>query len=44
MRAVCVYCGSRTGTRSIYAQRAAMLGTRLAQQNLALVYGGGNVG
>jgi len=44
MRAVCVYCGSRTGTRPIYAQRAAMLGTRLAQQNLALVYGGGNVG
>jgi len=44
MRAVCVYCGSRTGTRPLYAQRAAMLGTRLAQQNLALVYGGGNVG
>ena len=44
MRAVCVYCGSRTGTRPLYAKRAAMLGTRLAQQNLALVYGGGNVG
>ena len=44
MRAVCVYCGSRTGNRPLYAQRAAMLGTRLAQQNLALVYGGGNVG
>ena len=44
MRAVCVYCGSRTGTRAVYAQRAAMLGTRLAQQGLALVYGGGNVG
>ena len=44
MRAVCVYCGSRAGTRPLYAQRAAMLGTRLAQQNLALVYGGGNVG
>jgi uncharacterized protein (TIGR00730 family) len=44
MRAVCVYCGSRTGNRPLYAQRAAMLGTRLAQQKLALVYGGGNVG
>jgi len=44
MRAVCVYCGSRTGTRAVYAQRAAMLGTRVAQQGLALVYGGGNVG
>src|SRR3970040_1966697 len=44
MRAVCVYCGSRTGTRPLYAESAAMLGTRLAQQNLALVYGGGSVG
>lgn len=44
MRAVCVYCGSKTGSRPLYAQRAASLGTRLAQQGLALVYGGGNVG
>ena len=44
MRAVCVYCGSRTGTRPLYAQRAAMLGTQLARQGLSLVYGGGNVG
>ncbi|MDQ3288729.1 MAG: TIGR00730 family Rossman fold protein [Pseudomonadota bacterium] len=44
MRTVCVYCGSRTGARPLYAQRASMLGTRLAQQGLALVYGGGNVG
>jgi len=44
MRAVCVYCGSNTGSRPVYAERAATLGARLAQQGLALVYGGGNVG
>ena len=44
MRAVCVYCGSNAGGRPAYAQRAAQLGTRLAREGLALVYGGGNVG
>ena len=44
MKAVCVYCGSNAGSRPSYAARAAALGTRLAQEKLALVYGGGNVG
>ena len=44
MRAVCVYCGSNAGSRPAYAERAKALGTRLAQEGLALVYGGGNVG
>ena len=44
MRAVCVYCGSNAGTKPVYAGRAIAVGTRLAQQGLALVYGGGNVG
>lgn len=44
MRSVCVYCGSNPGTKPVYAGRAIALGTRLAQQGLALVYGGGNVG
>jgi uncharacterized protein (TIGR00730 family) len=44
MKAVCVYCGSNAGSRSSYAERATALGTRLAQEELALVYGGGNVG
>ncbi|HEY0661914.1 MAG TPA: TIGR00730 family Rossman fold protein [Lysobacter sp.] len=44
MRSLCVYCGSNAGSRPIYAERAATLGTRLAQQGVALVYGGGNVG
>jgi uncharacterized protein (TIGR00730 family) len=44
LRAVCVYCGSNAGARPAYAQRAAQLGTRLAREGLAVVYGGGNVG
>ena len=44
MKAVCVYCGSNAGNKPAYAERAAALGTRLAQERLALVYGGGNVG
>jgi uncharacterized protein (TIGR00730 family) len=44
MKAVCVYCGSSIGAKAVYAERAAALGNRLAQEGLALVYGGGNVG
>ena len=44
LRSVCVYCGSNAGSRPVYAERAAALGTRLAYEGLALVYGGGNVG
>ena len=44
MRSVCVYCGSNAGGDPAYAAQAKALGTRLAAENLALVYGGGNVG
>ncbi|GAA4864907.1 TIGR00730 family Rossman fold protein [Luteimonas vadosa] len=44
MKAVCVYCGSHTGGKPAYAERARQLGSRLAREKLALVYGGGNVG
>lgn len=44
MKSVCVYCGSNTGSRTAYADRAMALGTRLARDGLTLVYGGGNVG
>lgn len=44
MKAICVYCGSNAGRSPAYAERALALGTRLAKENLALVYGGGNVG
>ncbi|GAB3733469.1 TIGR00730 family Rossman fold protein [Luteimonas pelagia] len=44
LRTVCVYCGSNAGSRAVYAARAAELGTRLARDGVAVVYGGGNVG
>lgn len=44
MRSVCVYCGSSVGSRHVYGERAAMLGQRLAQNAITVVYGGGNVG
>ena len=44
MKSACVYCGSNTGSRPVYAERAAELGSRLAHEGLAVVYGGGNVG
>lgn len=44
MRSVCVYCGSNSGSKPIYTERAIALGTRLAKDGITLVYGGGNVG
>jgi uncharacterized protein (TIGR00730 family) len=44
MKAVCVYCGSNAGGKPAYAERAAALGKRIADEGLTLVYGGGNVG
>jgi uncharacterized protein (TIGR00730 family) len=44
MKAVCVYCGSATGARPVYAEAAKAFGRALVHNNLALVYGGGRVG
>ncbi|KQZ57671.1 MULTISPECIES: TIGR00730 family Rossman fold protein [unclassified Lysobacter] len=44
MKSLCVYCGSNSGSQPIYTERAMALGHRLAQDGIALVYGGGNVG
>ena len=44
MKSVCVYCGSNSGSKPIYTERAIALGTRLAKDGVTLVYGGGNVG
>ncbi|HZV39511.1 MAG TPA: TIGR00730 family Rossman fold protein, partial [Pseudoxanthomonas sp.] len=41
---ICVYCGSNTGAKPVYAERAIALGQRIAREGLTLVYGGGNVG
>jgi uncharacterized protein (TIGR00730 family) len=44
LRAVCVFCGSSIGSHSTYAESAHALGLELALRDIALVYGGGNVG
>ena len=44
MKNLCVYCGSNTGSKPVYQERAIALGTRLAEDGIGLVYGGGNIG
>ena len=44
IKRVCVYCGSRPGSRPAYDRVARELGTALARRGLELVYGGGRVG
>jgi uncharacterized protein (TIGR00730 family) len=44
VRRLCVFCGSSTGSRPIYAEAAAELGRELANSGVALVFGGGRVG
>lgn len=41
---ICVYCGSSSGRQPEFAERARELGTRLAERDFGLVYGGGRVG
>ncbi len=43
-KSVCVYCGSRPGVDPVYTQDAETLGTGLANADLRLVYGAGDVG
>lgn len=44
MKTICVYCGSNTGSKPVYTERALALGERIARDGLTLIYGGGNVG
>ena len=44
MKTICVYCGSNAGARAEYANAARTLGRRIADEGVALVYGGGKVG
>jgi hypothetical protein len=41
---ICVYCGSRAGTKPAYADAARQLGRLIGGHGHGLVYGGGNVG
>ncbi len=44
MKSVCVFCGSSTGIRESYSENARLLGKVLTDNDVTLVYGGGNVG
>jgi len=41
---ICVYCGSNTGSRPVYAEAARAFGKSLAQRGIGLVYGGSSAG
>lgn len=41
---VCVYCGSRDGTRAQYLVAAERIGTAIGRRGWHMVYGGGRVG
>ena len=43
-KSVAVFCGSKTGNNPLYQEHAAQLGNLLAENNLLLIYGGGNKG
>ncbi len=44
MKRICVFCGSSMGYQRVYKQAAENLGKLLANNGIALVYGGANVG
>ena len=44
MSTICVFCGSRSGTNSCYAEAARELGETIATRGHTLIYGGGNIG
>lgn len=44
MKSVCVFCGSSVGKKPSYIEMARDLGRLIAAKNMALVYGGGNIG
>jgi hypothetical protein len=44
LRRVCVFCGSSTGHRDVYAHVAGELGREMARRGIGLVFGGGAVG
>lgn len=44
MKSVCVFCGSSSGKGVNHLKAAQKLGKLIAADNIALVYGGGNIG
>jgi uncharacterized protein (TIGR00730 family) len=44
IKRICVFCGSSNGRREIYSERARLLGRKMAERGIGLVYGGGGIG
>ena len=44
LKSIAVYCGASMGSDPVYADAARVLAQALVAHNIALVYGGGNVG
>lgn len=44
MKSLCIYCGSSIGASPVYADAARDLARAMVNDNISLVYGGGNVG
>ena len=44
IKSLCVYCGASSGVLPVYADAARNLAAALVESDIALIYGGGNVG
>lgn len=44
MKNIAVFCGSSSGSDSIFSEKAALLGQAIAQRGCGIVYGGAHVG
>lgn len=44
MQHLCIFCGSKQGNSPIYRETAVRVAKQLAQNNIALIFGGGKVG
>ncbi|HNF44457.1 MAG TPA: TIGR00730 family Rossman fold protein [Ferruginibacter sp.] len=44
VKALAVFCGSKSGNNPLYEAQATELGHLLAEKNITLIYGGGNKG
>lgn len=44
MKSICVFCGSNTGHDSVYSDTARKLGRYMANSDIKLIYGAGNIG
>jgi uncharacterized protein (TIGR00730 family) len=44
MQRLCVFCGSKVGSKAVYADEARRLGELMVRRGLGLVFGGGHIG